>query len=70
MNIKDALLQCLTEKGLGMTKPEILKLMEEELEKPEDEIDCEFVDLCVELLAEIEGFQLPEFNEVPYMPID
>ena len=49
MTIKEALLQCLTEKALGLTKPEVEKILHDELEKPESEVDCDVIDMCIEL---------------------
>lgn len=67
-NIKDALLQCLTEEHLGLSKQEIEKILDTELEKPEDELDCEVVEMCIELLAEIDHIKLPDDTEIPPAP--
>lgn len=67
MNIKEALLQFLNEKSLGLSKQEIEKILHDELEKPESEIDCEIIDMCIELLAEIEHIPLPDDN-IPVPP--
>ena len=68
MNIKEALIKCLTEEGLGLSKQEIEKMLYDELEKPEDEVDCEIVDMCIELLAEIDHIKLPDTDVVPPAP--
>ena len=68
MNIKEALIQCLTEKSLGLSKPEIEKILHDELEKPENEVDCEIIDMCIELLAEIDHVKLPDDLDVPPPP--
>lgn len=65
MTIKEALLQCLTEKALGLTKPEVEKILHDELEKPESEVDCDVIDMCIELLAEIDNVKLPEDTGIP-----
>ena len=65
MTIKEALLQCLTEKALGLTKPEVEKILHDELEKPESEVDCDVIDMCIELLAEIDNVTLPEDTGIP-----
>lgn len=67
-DIKNALLQCLTEKHLGLSKQEIEKILESELEKPEEELDCEVVDMCIELLAEIDHVKLPDETDIPPAP--
>lgn len=68
MNIKEALIQCLTEKSLGLSKTEIEKILHNELEKPENEVDCEIIDMCIELLAEIDHVKLPDDLDVPPAP--
>lgn len=65
MNIKETLLQCLAEKAFVLTKPEIKKILYEELEKPESEVDCDTIDMCIELLAEIDNVKLPEDTGIP-----
>ena len=68
MNIKEALIKCLTEKSLGLSKLDIEKILHDELEKPENEIDCEIIDMCIELLAEIDHVELPNDTVAPPAP--
>ena len=68
MDIKNALLQCLAEAHLGLSKQEIEKILENELAKPEDEIDSEIIDMCIELLAEIDHIKLPDDTDIPPSP--
>ena len=68
MDIKNALLQCLTEKHLGLSKLKIEKILDDELEKPEEEIDCEVIEMCIEMLAEIDHIKLPDVTDIPPAP--
>ena len=67
MDIKNAVIACLTEEHLGLSKQEIEKMLNDELEKPEAEVDCEIIDMCIELLAEIEHIPLPD-DDIPVPP--
>ena len=49
MNTKN-LKEILTEKSVSFTKEELQKILDEELEKGEDEMDVELIDQCLELL--------------------
>ena len=33
-------------------------MLNDELEKPEAEVDCEIIDMCIEMLAEIDHIKL------------
>lgn len=69
MDIRGALLQCLTEHDLGLSKQEIERILNAELLKSEEDMDCEIVDMCIELLARIDNVPLPDEDaEVPPAP--
>ena len=68
MDIKSAVIACLTEEHLGLSKQEIEKILNDELEKPEAEVDCEIIDMCIELLAEIDHIKLPDELDIPPVP--
>lgn len=65
MDIINALIACLTEEHLGLSKQEIEKILNDELEKPEAEVDCEIIDMCIEMLAEIDHIKLPDESDIP-----
>ena len=44
------------------------KMLNDELEKPEAEVDCEIIDMCIELLAEIDHIKLPDELDIPPVP--
>ena len=48
---KDTIEKILSEKSMEFTLAEIEELMNSEVEKPEDEMDTELVDMCAEILA-------------------
>ncbi|MBR6618821.1 MAG: hypothetical protein IKK85_00585 [Clostridia bacterium] len=48
---KEMLEKILSEKSMDFTLKEIEELMNSEVEKPEDEMDTELVDMCAEILA-------------------
>ena len=68
MDLKSAVIACLTEEHLGLSKQEIEKMLNDELEKPEAEVDCEIIDMCIELLAEIDHIKLPDELDIPPVP--
>ena len=43
-------------------------MLNDELEKPEAEVDCEIIDMCIELLAEIDHIKLPDELDIPPVP--
>ena len=55
MDIINALIACLTEEHLGLSKQEIEKMLNDELEKPEAEVDCEIMKAFVLLLSDCFG---------------
>lgn len=50
-----ALKDFLNDPSLQISRKSIEKGLEEELNKPENEMDTELVDLCIQLLLEISG---------------
>ena len=68
MDIKSAVSACLTEEHLGLSKQEIEKMLNDELEKPEAEVDCEIIDMCIQLLAEIDHIKLTDELDIPPVP--
>ncbi|MBQ3604025.1 MAG: hypothetical protein IJA02_09305 [Clostridia bacterium] len=56
---KEMLEKILSEKSMEFTLEEIEELMNSEVEKPEDEMDTELVDMCAEILAKAYN---PGFN--------
>jgi hypothetical protein len=40
-------------------------MLNDELEKPEAEVDCEIIDMCIEMLAEIDHIKLPDESDIP-----
>lgn len=65
MEIKQALLQCFSEPSLGLSKTELQQILEDEMNKPEAEMDCEIVDMCVELLSRMDGIAPAEEKTAP-----
>lgn len=65
MNVKKALATCLSESSLGLTHSEVEQMLEEELNKPESEMDSETVELYVELLAQADNAALPQEKQTP-----
>lgn len=65
MKIKEALIQCLTEKAIGLSRHQIEKIVYAELDKPKSKLDCDIVDMCIELLAEIDNIELPQNVAAP-----
>ncbi len=56
---KETLEKILSEKSMNFTLKEIEELMDSEVEKPEEEMDTELVDMCAEILAKAYN---PGFN--------
>lgn len=68
MKIKEALIQCLAEKAIGLSKRQIERMVYTELAKPKNRLDCDIVDMCIELLAEIDNIELPQDVAPPQTP--
>lgn len=60
-----SILKTYTEERLGLSKQEIEKMLKDELEKPEAEVDCEIIDMCIEMLVEIDHIKLPDESDIP-----
>lgn len=63
MDIKHILTQ--SDPALLLTHAEVEQRLEDEVNKPESEADCETMERCVALLAQMEGIILPEDTESP-----
>lgn len=60
MKIKEALIHCLTEEAIGLSKRQIEGILYAELSKPKSKLDCDIVDMCIELLSEVDNIDLPQ----------
>ena len=59
MNIREAILQCLND-DLGLSKQDVEDLLNQELNNPEEEMDCEIIDMCIDVLAHMNNVQIPD----------
>lgn len=69
-NAKQAIIDCLSDKTVGLSREEVHALMEEELAKPESEMDCGLIETCTEILMEADGVQEPAFKTAPLLPVE
>lgn len=63
MDMKTILAQ--SDPALQLAHAEVEQRLEAELNKPETETDCETMERCVALLAQMEGVALPEDAQIP-----